>query len=203
MIRRVLVVGAALLFLTSAGFSQEGKFNISASGGAAFSKQTTGNGVVLTPTQNAAVVASLGMRLSSATALQLNFGHVDNSQKYAAGGLDFRVMTTVTEFSGAFVVTPIRKERYRAFVFGGAGALVFNPNQTRIDDIPQFIGADRQTRVGVLYGAGVDYGLISHLSLRLQYRGLFYSPPDFKVANLFTGGRGHMAEPAVGLVFSF
>lgn len=203
MIKRALVVGAALFFLTSAGLGQDGKFDVSLGGAAVFSRQTSGNGVVLTPTQNAGFIGSLAMHLSSATALQLNFGHANNSQKYASGGLDFRVLTTITEFSGAFVVTPVRTDRYKAFVFGGAGALVFNPNSTTIDDVGQSIGATRQTRIGILYGAGVDYHLLSHLALRLQYRGLFYSPPNFKVANLFTGGRGHMAEPAIGLVFTF
>ena len=203
MIKKAWVVGAVLVFLTSLGFTQDGKYNVSVSGAAVFSKRTNGNGVVLGPTQNAGVIASLGVRLSSATGLQFNFGHADNSQKYAAGGLDFRVLTTITEFSAAFLVAPVRKDNYRVFVFGGGGALVFNPNQTLIDEVQQSIGADRQTRAAVLYGAGVDYSLVSHLSLRLQYRGLFYSPPDFKVANFFTGGRGHMAEPAVGLVFSF
>src|SRR6202020_684255 len=110
----------------------------------------------------------------------------------------FRVITTITEFSGDFVFTPIRKDRYRVFVFGGAGALVFNPTATLIDETSQVIGATRQTRVGILYGGGVDYSLLSRLAFRLQYRGLLYSPPDFGVANLFTGGRGNLGEPTVG-----
>ena len=203
MFKRALMVGAALFFLTAAGWGQDGKFDVSVSGAGVFSKQTSGNGVVLTPTENAGVLAGLDMHLSPATALQVNFGHADNSQKYAAGGLDFRVLTTITELSGALVVTPIRKDRYRVFAFGGAGALFFNPNSSLIDETPQFIGASRQSRVGILYGGGVDYNLVSHWALRLQYRGLFYSPPNFKVANLFTGGRGHLAEPAIGLVFNF
>jgi hypothetical protein len=30
-----------------------------------------------------------------------------------------------------------------------------------------------------------------------------YKAPDFKVQNLFTGARGHMAEPSVGIVVKF
>jgi outer membrane immunogenic protein len=202
MMKRVFVVGAVVLWACGA-FAQDGRFDVSVSGAGVFNKQTSGNGTVLSPTQGAGVVASVAMHTSSATALQVNFGHNDNSQNYLMGGADYRVKTTITEFSGAFVVTPIRTDRYRVFVFGGGAGLVFNPNSTLIDETPQFIGATRQTRVGILYGGGVDYGLITHLSLRLQYRGLFYSPPDFKVANLFTGGHGHMAEAAIGLNFNF
>lgn len=201
--RAVVMVGAAVFLVTGAALAQDGRFDVSAGGAAVFSRQTSGNGVVLAPTQNAAFIGSLALHMSPAAALQVNFGHSDNSQKYVSGGLDFRVKTTITEFSGAFVFSPIRSDRYKVFVFGGGGALVFNPNSTLINETPQSIGATRQTRPTVLYGVGLDYSLISRVALRLQYRGLFYSPPDFRVANLLTGGRGHMAEPAVGLVFSF
>jgi hypothetical protein len=41
------------------------------------------------------------------------------------------------------------------------------------------------------------------VALRLQYRGLIYKAPDFNVQNLFTGAKGHMAEPSVGIVVKF
>jgi hypothetical protein len=42
------------------------------------------------------------------------------------------------------------------------------------------------------------------LALRLQYRGLLYKVPDFHVPSLFfTGAKGHMAEPSVGIVVKF
>lgn len=200
---RAFVVSAAVLLFAGAAIAQDGRFEVSASGGVVFGKQTTGNQTVLSPTKNAIVVGSLGMHLSPAVALQVNFGHGDDSQNYVSGGVNFRVKTTLTEFSGALVISPIRTEKYKVFVFGGAGGLVFNPTSTLIDETPQSLGAVRQTRVGILYGGGVDYSLLSRLSLRLQYRGLIYSPPDFGVANLFTGGRGNLAEPTIGLVFNF
>ncbi len=45
--------------------------------------------------------------------------------------------------------------------------------------------------------------MTNHLALRLQYRGLVYKAPSFNVQNLFTGARGHMAEPSVGIVVKF
>ena len=76
------------------------------------------------------------------------------------------------------------------------------------------IPASRQTKPAFLYG-GESIGesspacpsfadhVSSHLALRLQYRGLLYKAPDFKVQNLFTGDRGHMAEPTIGVVVRF
>jgi hypothetical protein len=38
----------------------------------------------------------------------------------------------------------------------------------------------------------------------LQYRGLLYKAPDFRVPSLlFTGAKGHMAEPSAGIVLKF
>lgn len=53
-----------------------------------------------------------------------------------------------------------------------------------------------------VYGAGLDWGLIPHFGLRLQYRGNLYSAPN--VTNLFssTNTFTHTAEPMVGIYFS-
>lgn len=53
-----------------------------------------------------------------------------------------------------------------------------------------------------VYGAGLDWGLLPHIGLRLQYRGNLYSAPNvtslFSSTNTFT----HTAEPMVGIYFS-
>jgi opacity protein-like surface antigen len=203
MIKQVAIVVGVLCVLTSTALSQDGPWDLSVSGAGVLSKQTRGNGIVQAPTQGSGIVASLARRLGSSAALQLNFGHNLNSQKYVSGGVDYRIKSTITEFSGALVFRVLQREKLKPFVLGGGGALIFNPDSTLIDQTAQNIGAQRQTRPAVLYGAGVDCHLFSRLSLRLQYRGLFYSPPNYHVPNLFTGGRGHMAEPSVGLVFNF
>lgn len=53
-----------------------------------------------------------------------------------------------------------------------------------------------------VYGAGLDWGLLPHLGLRLQYRGNLYSAPN--VTNLFssTNKFTHTAEPMIGIYFS-
>jgi hypothetical protein len=213
MVKQVGMAVAAFLALTYAAFGQDGRWNVSVNAAGVLSKQSNGNQVVLTPTQGYGVVGSVEFRLAPKFSLQANAGHMDNSQKYATSTLDYRVQSTITEFSGALVVRPFETEKWKPFLFGGAGVLVFNPNNTLVintnplspTETPENIGAVRQTQVAILYGGGVDRQLpvFPFLSLRLQYRGLFYSAPSFKVPNLFTGQRGHMAEPSIGLVFSF
>ncbi len=53
------------------------------------------------------------------------------------------------------------------------------------------------------YGAGVDWGLLPHIGVRLQYRGNLYSAPNvtklFASTNAFT----HTAEPMAGVYLRF
>ena len=210
MIKQAVMAVAAVLVLTCAGFGQD-RYDVSINGMGALSNQSSGNQVLQKPTQGFAVLATGEVRLTSRFALQVNAGHLDNSQKYTTGTLDYRIQSTVTEFSGALVGRLYQTEKWKPFLFGGAGALFFNPNNTTIIDTnpvtptenPENIGAVRVSEVVFLYGGGVDHPLLPHLSLRLQYRGLIYSAPNFQVPNLFTGQHGHIAEPSVGLVFRF
>jgi opacity protein-like surface antigen len=52
-----------------------------------------------------------------------------------------------------------------------------------------------------VYGAGLDWELLPHLGLRLQYRGNLYKAPA--VANAFssTNAFTHTAEPVIGIYF--
>jgi len=55
------------------------------------------------------------------------------------------------------------------------------------------------TQAVYVYGAGLDWGLLPHIGLRLQYRGNLYSAPNvtkvFSSTNTFT----HTAEPMIGV----
>jgi opacity protein-like surface antigen len=57
------------------------------------------------------------------------------------------------------------------------------------------------TKPVYVYGAGLDWGLLPHIGLRLQYRGNLYSAPNvtklFSSTDTFT----HTAEPVIGIYF--
>lgn len=201
---KVGTVVALFLLLTSLGFAQEeGRWDVSVNAAALIGKQTSGNGTVQIPTTNVGFLGTVRFRFQKKASLEVNWGRANDTQKFVTTTLQYRIPTTINEFSGAFVFTPMETKRFKPFLLIGGGGLVFNPNNTLIGGNPQALEGVRETRPAVLYGAGVDYHLISALALRLQYRGLFYSPPDFRLPGLFTGGRGHFAEPAVGIVVRF
>ncbi len=203
MMRHVAVVVGVLVF-TSFAFSQdEGRWDVSLNGVGLWGKQTSGNGTSQIPTKNVGFLATVRFHIGERSALEVNWSRGNDSQKFITSTLQYRVLTTLNEFTGAYVFRPMQTDRFKPFLLVGGGAIVFNPDNTLIFESAQALEGVRQTRPAILYGGGVDYHLIRFLSLRLQYRGLFYSPPDYKLPGLFTGGHGHMAEPGVGLVVSF
>ncbi|MGZ4733602.1 MAG: hypothetical protein ACXVZH_15830 [Terriglobales bacterium] len=217
MLRRSGIAMAAFLLLTSMGWGQDNRFDVSLGGAAVFSKQSTGNGTVLTPTNSGAVLITGRYRFSEHSSLEINYSHTANSQIYFAAPLTYRIHDTIGEYSGAYVFSFHESDKLEPFVFAGAAALVFYPSYefNYINGVQTFIPAAQQTKPALLYGGGVDWRIFSglplihrsplskHLALRLQYRGLVYKVPDFNVQNLFTGDRGHLAEPSAGIVVKF
>lgn len=57
------------------------------------------------------------------------------------------------------------------------------------------------TRAVYVYGAGLDWGLLPHIGLRLQYRGNLYKAPHVTTLYTSTGAFMHTAEPMIGVYF--
>ena len=109
------------------------------------------------------------------------------------------VGTNVVETTVATVVQGPRNRRFSTFAQFGGGGLFFVPF-THVD------GYNQQIRPTMVFGVGMNYRLTEHLSLRAEYRGLFYKSPDFApnlnyipVSRLFTVTN----QPAVGLTYTF
>jgi opacity protein-like surface antigen len=54
-----------------------------------------------------------------------------------------------------------------------------------------------------VYGAGLDWGLLPHIGVRIQYRGNLYKAPDVSRLYTSTNAFTHTAEPMIGAYFSF
>jgi opacity protein-like surface antigen len=213
------VVAAVCLF-TSLGVCQKNNhFDASFNGAAVFTRESDGNGIRQSATNGSNYFGSFRAKFNANHSLIFTYGRAKNSQVYQTA-FDFHVLTTISEYSGAYVFSPFQKGRFEPFALIGAAALRFNPRSTWVV-LPDFsgnvpnrvlinLGAAKQTEPAFLYGAGVDYRLHRRIALRLQYRGFFYQAPDFKVntasggaISFVTGSRTHMAEPSIGLVFRF
>lgn len=203
---KALLSAALILSFASAAVAQDsGHFDASFSWGAVFSKHSSTplSGVALNPTDSTLLLGTFHVRFHRLHGLEFNFGRTHDSQIYVLGADNFRVRASITELSGAYVINPFQFHKFEPFALAGVGALRFTPGNTYIDGFQSAFGANQQTAMAFLYGGGMDYTFWRGLALRLQYRGLFYRNPTFKLPQFFTGTRGHMAEPTVGIVLKF
>lgn len=220
MLKKAGRVAVALFLFTSLSQSQDkGHFDASFNGAAVFTKTSNGNGIQQSATIGSDYFGTFRFRFRPKHSLIFNYGRAKNSQVYQSN-FDFHVLTSITEYSGAYVYNFSEKRKFEPFLLVGAGALAFNPKSTWLV-LPDFVNgvtnrvqinldAAKQTGIAYLYGGGVDYRLPWRFALRLQYRGLLYNAPDFKLnttsgsaVSFSTGGKSHMAEPSIGLVFKF
>ena len=194
-----------VLFLSSFALSQEdyGRFDFSIAGAAGLSKQSTGNQVTIKPTQGWGVLVSGRVRFGKKSALEFAYSRILNTQKFEAAPFFYNFNTSVREYSGAYVFTPFRREKWEPFLLGGLGSLSFYPRITYLNGIQTTYSSVSQRELAFVYGGGVDYHLWKRLFVRAQYRGIIYKQPDFQFTNLFTGAHGHLAEPSVGLTLKF
>lgn len=195
-----------LLLLACNAAAQENRLDIAISGSAVLSKTTSSSSGAITdkPTKSAAYTGTFRYHFKPKHALDINIGHTSNSQLFFIAPDTYRVLTGITEFSADYVFGPFSAGKIHPFLFAGAGGLHFSAGNTFIDTFPAQIPVASQNALAFLYGGGVDYPVWRLISLRLQYRGLFFREPDFKVPALFfTGSRGHLAEPSAGIVLRF
>src|SRR5579859_6488875 len=201
MLRKALSAVAMALLCVSFAAAQEdvGHFDVSFSWGAVFNKTSSsaGGGVEVSPTNSGLFLGTFRFRFNRTNGIEINGARTDNSQIFILGTNDYRAQTSVTEFSGAYVLSPFHFKKIEPFLLAGGGALRFYPSNQYINGNLSPFSAAQQTSMAFLYGGGVDYRVWKRLGLRLQYRGLIYKEPNFHVTQFFTGAKGHMAEPSI------
>lgn len=202
---RTATLAVAVVVLAFAAANAQERLDLSVSGSAVFSKSVSGtnSGITLSPRTSGAVFGTVRYHFNHLNALDVNIGHAVNSQIFERPPDEFKVRTTITEFSADYVLTPFQGKKLEPFLFAGAGALRWYPENQYINGNISPFGAHRQTSLAFLYGGGADYRLWRHLWVRAQYRGLIFRAPDFGVSDLFISAKGHMAEPSIGLVVKF
>src|SRR6266853_1377837 len=147
MLRKARLSVAIFFALVSFAQAQDvGHFDVSLGFGGVFSNKSTANsGTSLKPTNSGAILATFRFRFNRMHSLEANLGHTMNSQVFLLSPNTFRVQAGITEFSGAYVFSPFQTARVEPFLFGGAGALRFNPGTTSIDGFQSAFGAAKQT----------------------------------------------------------
>src|SRR5215470_11770674 len=179
---------------------ESSKMDVSINVNGLFPSHSENNGLGQSASASGGVLASFRYSPSRFATFEFNYGHSRDTQYFSNAGVQSFVHTGVHEVTGAYVLNlPWHTPRLQPFALVGAGIMQFSPFTAGTS----VSGAQCQTKPAVLWGAGVDYDVSRHLALRLQYRGLFYAGPDFKVVSLKTDRWQPMAQPSFGIVYRF
>ena len=195
------LLGVALLLASTARAQDFVRNDFSVQGTGFFTKDSQQNGALQHSTDTGGVLANYRFHFNSWLAAEASYGYQRNTQQNFIPGGEFGIQANVHQATGALVVNlPFTVARLRPYALAGAGALVFDPTRNQGGFVP---GAQEQARPAFVYGGGVDYKLVQHVALRLEYRGFVYNRPDFGLAALSSNVTTHTAQPSAGVVFNF
>lgn len=109
------------------------------------------------------------------------------------GPIAVPVSANAHEITGDWIAS-VKVSSFRPFALAGGGILFDAPSGGQTS-------TTTTTKPVFVYGAGVDWRLIPHIGLRLQYRGYLYKAPDLTTLFTSTGVFTHTAEPMIGVYF--
>ena len=199
--RTAIIFAGYVMLLALGATAQENRSEISVQGTGFFTQDTNGQGVSRTTTDTGGFLLGYRYHFNRWLSGEANYGYDRDTQKYFSIGGFSRVQSDVHTATADVVVNlPFTISRFNPYVLGGGGSLVFHPTGNAGGFVS---GADTQAKGAFLYGAGVNYALTRHWSLRAEYRGYVYKDADFGVKTLSTDSWTHTAQPSAGISFRF
>src|SRR6267378_3852676 len=182
--RTAITLASLVILLTLGATAQESRSDISLQGTGFFTKDTNGNGISRTTSDTGGFQVGYRYHVNRWLSAEGNYGFGRNTQKYFGSFGETRVRSDVHAVTGDLVVNlPLPIRRISTYALAGGGGLIFDPTGNGGGSLP---GASTQAKGAFLYGAGADYALTRHFSLRAEYRGFVYKNPDFGLAALHT-----------------
>jgi opacity protein-like surface antigen len=171
--------------------------DISLSGLAQFSSDTSGNGITDKPTTSAGAQVAFRHSYHWWLGYEGSYGYTRFAERYS--GQPYSYQHNMHDFAGSYLVSaPVGVLGFKPFAFAGVSALVFSPSLNGGQNVSY------QGRPAFNFGVGVNKALLTdHFGIRVQYRGLYYKTPDFHEAALTTNTSRLTSEPMVGLYVRF
>src|SRR5215469_1112033 len=116
-----LVITTMLGFACRLSAQEPNRVDFSISGAGVFSKTSSSNNGSVTdaPTKSVEYLGSVRYHFASKHAVEVNIGHTINSQIFTVSSDSFRVISSITELSGAYVFSPSSRKKLQPFVFAG------------------------------------------------------------------------------------
>jgi opacity protein-like surface antigen len=195
-----------LLSLAFVAISAQAQTDVALSIYGAFNGSTNGHGVQQSPSNSAGAMLELRHISNPIIGYDVTYSYNRANQAYSLFPVPFSCPTSgcpsptavsanAHELTGDWVAS-VHVANLRPFALGGVGLLFNQPaggqSNTQSSTKPVFV-----------YGAGLDWGLLPHIGLRLQYRGNLYKAPDLTKLYTSTGAFTHSSEPMLGAYFRF
>jgi outer membrane immunogenic protein len=188
-----------LPLMAAAGFAQESRQDISASGSALIPPFVAGNAVQLHATVGFGGLVSYRYLLTPRSGLELNYQYAQEVQHYINPTNNVLIHNRFQEISGAYVYN-FTFRNFNPFLEAGPGGFIYDPIK---DSKTQLQGLSRSTNVGLLYGGGIAYELSPSFDIRVEYRGIVVKTPAFNQTNLRTNRYFNINDPVIGVAYHF
>ena len=209
MLAAILAVAFGALGIVSAGAQAKevkslSKTDVALSIYGTWSEKTTGDNVMQSPSNAAGGIFEVRHISNPIVGFEGTYSFNRANQVYSPTvtcGLPCGPITPATVSADAHEVTgdwiaSLKITNLRPFALAGAGILFNQPASGQAN-------STSSNKPVFVYGAGLDWGLLPHIGLRLQYRGNLYKAPDLTTHYTSSGAFTHTSEPMIGAYLQF
>ena len=190
--------------------------DVAASVYGAFTGTSDGNGVTQSPSNAAGALLEVRHIKNPLVGYEATYAFNRANQTYTSdtvvscgipcGNIGFSASTHVPsnahEVTADWVVS-FHLLNLQPFLLAGGGVLLTVPSASQSIGGNTTTQTQTQTKGVIVYGGGLDYGVLPHLGLRFQYRGNLYKAAQLSTAFSSSGQFIHTAEPMIGAYFRF
>jgi len=217
---------ATLVFLS---LNLHAQTDVAASVYGAFNASSTGNDTVQSPANQAGALFEARHIWNPLAGVEATYSYNRANQSYSSTTFPpcpvnacGPTTTTAAIPANAHEITAdwvasLKIASFRPFALAGGGVLLNIPTagtatatettcnllDALCSQATSTISTSTQTKGIFDYGAGLDWTLLPHLGLRLQYRGNFYKAPQLTTVFASTNNFTHNSEPMIGAFFRF
>ena len=207
MIRIMICSRFAFLFVVVAfigAASAQAQFDISASYYEAFTSNSSGNGTKQVPTNSGGEMAEVRYLRSPLFGIGMSYSYNRANQTFEPNGTDCQYTcanpTTVLTGKASEIalnwIPSMKVGKLRPFAIGGVGFFITSPGRSLYE-------VDTVVRPVFVAGGGVDWTVLPHFGVRIQYRDNIYKAPDLSALYPASGAFTSSSEPTGGLFFRF
>ncbi len=198
--KKMMLLGALLVCAAAVGNAQESRQDFSASATGVFGPEVHGLGVQENTLGALGFLASYRYSVTPRSGLEINYGYLQNSEKFTPPGRGtVYVHTRQEEITGAYVYSR-NYHNFNPFVEIGVGGMIFTPIR---DFATNQLDTKQNTNIGGLAGGGVAYEISPSFDIRAEYRGFLVKTPDFGRADYKTNRYEWLSLPVIGIAYHF